>query len=268
MASAQVLLPMGSFAETSGTYVNVEGRWQEFQGCAQPVGEARPGWKILRVLGNLLGLDGFDYVSSDGRPRGAARTCAMALATTDGSGRGAQLRSERGGSTTERRDLRRRCASCAARRRCRRTRDWRGPRLSRAWPLLVAWWSGSIPPELQSAIIVTAADRRRDDSIVIAVAMLTLAERKVIGYMQLRIGPNRVSFFGLPILRGLAQPFADVIKLLLKEIIVPAALVALPVPDGAAASCWCPRSRPGPSSRFRRTSCSRTSMRASCTCSR
>jgi NADH-quinone oxidoreductase subunit H len=58
-------------------------------------------------------------------------------------------------------------------------------------------------------------------SIVIAVAMLTLAERKVIGYMQLRRGPNRIEIFGLPILRGLAQPFADVIKLLLKEIIVP-----------------------------------------------
>jgi NADH-quinone oxidoreductase subunit H len=53
------------------------------------------------------------------------------------------------------------------------------------------------------------------------VAMLTLAERKVIGYMQLRLGPNRISFFGMPILRGLAQPFADVIKLLLKEIVVP-----------------------------------------------
>ncbi|HEU4515989.1 MAG TPA: NADH-quinone oxidoreductase subunit NuoH [Steroidobacteraceae bacterium] len=58
-------------------------------------------------------------------------------------------------------------------------------------------------------------------SIVICVAMLTLAERKVIGYMQLRRGPNRIEIFGLPILRGLAQPFADVIKLLLKEIIVP-----------------------------------------------
>jgi NADH-quinone oxidoreductase subunit G len=64
MAMAQVLLPMGSFAETSGSYVNVEGRWQEFRGCAQPVGEARPGWKILRVLGNLLALEGFDYESS------------------------------------------------------------------------------------------------------------------------------------------------------------------------------------------------------------
>ena len=64
MSVARVLLPMGTFAETSGTYVNVEGRWQEFRGCAQAVGEARPGWKILRVLGNLLGLDGFDQESS------------------------------------------------------------------------------------------------------------------------------------------------------------------------------------------------------------
>jgi NADH-quinone oxidoreductase subunit G len=64
MAAAQVLLPMGTFAETSGTYVNIEGRWQEFRGCAQPVGEARPGWKILRVLGNLLDLEGFSQESS------------------------------------------------------------------------------------------------------------------------------------------------------------------------------------------------------------
>ncbi len=64
MQSAQILLPMGTFAETSGSYVNAEGRWQEFNGCARPVGEARPGWKILRVLGNLLDLDGFGYESS------------------------------------------------------------------------------------------------------------------------------------------------------------------------------------------------------------
>jgi NADH-quinone oxidoreductase subunit G len=64
MKIAQLMLPMGSFAETSGTYVNVEGRWQEFRGCAQPVGEARPGWKILRVLGNQLGLPGFGQESS------------------------------------------------------------------------------------------------------------------------------------------------------------------------------------------------------------
>jgi len=62
-AIARVMLPMGTFAETAGSYVSVEGRWQEFNGCAQPVGEARPGWKILRVLANLLGLEGFAYES-------------------------------------------------------------------------------------------------------------------------------------------------------------------------------------------------------------
>jgi NADH-quinone oxidoreductase subunit G len=56
---AQVLLPIADFAETSGTYVNAEGRWQGFQGAVAPPGSARPGWKVLRVLGNLLGLDGF-----------------------------------------------------------------------------------------------------------------------------------------------------------------------------------------------------------------
>jgi NADH-quinone oxidoreductase subunit G len=61
---AHVLLPMGTFAETSGTYVNCEGLWQSQTAAAAPVGEARPGWKVLRVLGNLLQLPGFDYQSS------------------------------------------------------------------------------------------------------------------------------------------------------------------------------------------------------------
>ena len=58
-------------------------------------------------------------------------------------------------------------------------------------------------------------------SIIIFMAFLTLAERRVIGNMQARIGPNRIKAFGLPIFRGYAQPFADVIKLMLKEIIIP-----------------------------------------------
>lgn len=57
--------------------------------------------------------------------------------------------------------------------------------------------------------------------ITLCVAFATLAERKIIGFMQLRKGPNRVSFFGIDLLKGLAQPFADVFKLILKEIIVP-----------------------------------------------
>jgi len=57
--------------------------------------------------------------------------------------------------------------------------------------------------------------------ITLCVAFATLAERKIIGFMQLRNGPNRVSFFGIDFFKGLAQPFADVLKLILKEIIVP-----------------------------------------------
>jgi NADH-quinone oxidoreductase subunit G len=62
---AHVLLPIGTFAESSGTYVNCEGLWQSQSGAATPVGAARPGWKVLRVLGNLLNLEGFEYQSSE-----------------------------------------------------------------------------------------------------------------------------------------------------------------------------------------------------------
>jgi NADH-quinone oxidoreductase subunit G len=62
---AHLILPIGTFAETSGTYVNLEGRWQSVPGAARPVGESRPGWKVLRVLANLLSLPGFDYTSSE-----------------------------------------------------------------------------------------------------------------------------------------------------------------------------------------------------------
>jgi NADH-quinone oxidoreductase subunit G len=56
-----VLLPAGIFAETSGSLVNIQGDIQSFTGAVSPAGEARPGWKILRVLGNLADLDGFDF---------------------------------------------------------------------------------------------------------------------------------------------------------------------------------------------------------------
>ena len=64
-AVAHIVLPIGSFAETSGTYVSTEGRWQSWAGAAKPPGESRPGWKVLRVLANLLNLHGIDFVSSE-----------------------------------------------------------------------------------------------------------------------------------------------------------------------------------------------------------
>ncbi len=62
---ADLMLPIGTFAETSGTYVNVAGTAQSFEGIANPVGESRPAWKVLRVLGNLVGEPEFDYVTSE-----------------------------------------------------------------------------------------------------------------------------------------------------------------------------------------------------------
>jgi len=65
LEAADLLLPIGTFAETSGTYVNVAGTWQSFSGVAKPVGESRPAWKVLRVLGNLVGAPGFEYATSE-----------------------------------------------------------------------------------------------------------------------------------------------------------------------------------------------------------
>ena len=62
---AHALLPVGPFTETSGTFVSTEGRVQSFRAVVQPLAETRPAWKVLRVLGNLLGIAGFDYDSSE-----------------------------------------------------------------------------------------------------------------------------------------------------------------------------------------------------------
>ena len=62
---ADVLLPIAPFSETSGTFVNAEGRVQSFHGVVKPAGEARPAWKVLRVLGNMLGVSGFDFDTSE-----------------------------------------------------------------------------------------------------------------------------------------------------------------------------------------------------------
>jgi NADH-quinone oxidoreductase subunit G len=61
---ADVLLPIAPWTETSGTFVNTEGRVQSFAAVVKPLGETRPAWKVLRVLGNLLGLSGFDQDDS------------------------------------------------------------------------------------------------------------------------------------------------------------------------------------------------------------
>lgn len=65
LENADILLPIAPFTETSGTFMSMEGRVQSFQAVTKPLGECRPGWKVLRVLANTLGLEGFDFNSSE-----------------------------------------------------------------------------------------------------------------------------------------------------------------------------------------------------------
>lgn len=88
MQYADVLLPMAAFAESAGTYINCEGRIQNANVAATPKGEARPAWKIMRVMGNFLELDGFEQVTIDDVTKeisleeanltGSARSCRLA----------------------------------------------------------------------------------------------------------------------------------------------------------------------------------------------
>ncbi len=61
MAFSDVLLPIAPFTETAGTFINSEGRTQSFHGVVKPLGETRPAWKVLRVLGSMLHVPGFEF---------------------------------------------------------------------------------------------------------------------------------------------------------------------------------------------------------------
>jgi NADH-quinone oxidoreductase subunit G len=88
-AVAHVVLPIGSFAETSGTYLNGEGRWQSWAGAAKLPGESRPGWKVLRVLGNLLNLPAMDFDSSEQVREALKSLCGARIDATRAIGGGA-----------------------------------------------------------------------------------------------------------------------------------------------------------------------------------
>jgi len=62
---AQVILPVSPFTETAGSFINTEGRLQSFVGVVKAQGETRPAWKVLRVLGNIMGMAGFDFDSAE-----------------------------------------------------------------------------------------------------------------------------------------------------------------------------------------------------------
>ncbi len=85
-ALADLMLPIAAFAETAGTLVNAEATWQTYRGAVAPPGEARPGWKVLRVLGNLLDLPGFDQDSQDEVAAEVRALCAVVSPSNDPRG--------------------------------------------------------------------------------------------------------------------------------------------------------------------------------------
>jgi len=96
---ANALLPIAPFSETSGTFISTEGRVQSFNGIVLPLAETRPAWKVLRVLGNLAGLPGFDYDSSEAVRRDAIGD-GIVLSRLDNSLRAAPV-AHVGGGTIE-----------------------------------------------------------------------------------------------------------------------------------------------------------------------
>jgi NADH-quinone oxidoreductase subunit G len=94
---ADVLLPIAPFTETSGTFISTEGRVQSFKGAVRPWGETRPAWKVLRVLGNLLNVPGFDYNDSES-VRDEALGGAAVSAKLDNALQGIAAQSTAGGA--------------------------------------------------------------------------------------------------------------------------------------------------------------------------
>ena len=162
---ADVLLPIAPFTETSGTYVNAEGRVQSAHGVVKPRGDARPAWKVLRVLGNLLGLAGFSFETLRGGPRRGARRrrddpgAAGRAARRGGAGRRAAVRPDAARSSASPT-----CRSTpsirssGARRRCS-SPPMRGRRTSAS--------RASLPPSAASSTARWCASRMGERSVVL-----------------------------------------------------------------------------------------------------
>jgi NADH-quinone oxidoreductase subunit H len=274
-AVADVILPLAPVAESEGSFFNLDGDPVTFAPAGRVSGEARPGWKILRKLGDSLGLEGFGQVrleelqdelradieagravaqsAPDLSPLDApkwvnglyrigevpmysidplCRRCHAAAAdrpcpkpfrrapsrrcrTTgfDAWRQGARASghaSRRVRGAGQRSGASRRCL--AAQRYLRGTRSRFGQRAGQRGGCLMP---GTFLDQLLYLAFTVAKILAIMVPLILAVAYYTYFERKVIGYMQIRMGPNRIGPWGL------FQPFADVFKLLLKEIILP-----------------------------------------------
>ncbi len=190
-AVAHVVLPIGAFAESAGTFVNAEGRWQSWAGAAKLVGESRPGWKVLRVLANLLNVPGIEFVSAE-EVREAVRTlCGArngATRSIDAAGGGGARRRLGAPRPPQRRRAVARHTSVSDRHAGARIGIFRqnqgrahGPRrdlIMWQWDPLRVWLSGQITPYWTDPLLTAVQILMVVVGLILIMAFYTLAERK------------------------------------------------------------------------------------------
>ena len=236
-ARADVILPGAAYTEKSGTYVNTEGRVQRGFLAVYPPGEAREDWKILRafseMVGHTLPYDTLDALRARleqvnpvfGRigflPRfGCSDQAGPAgdpAALSDAPFEPAIANYYQTDPISRASPTMAACTATFARHAAGRGGG------------IAAMRSFFFDTDIGLVILTFAEALALLVPLLIGVAYLTYAERKVLAAMQLRKGPNVVGPFGL------LQPFADALKMIMKETIIPAGLQPAAVPDGADA---------------------------------
>jgi hypothetical protein len=230
MEFSDVLLPIAPFTETSGSFINAEGRLQSFHAVVRPLGDTRPAWKVLRVLANMLEIPGFDFETSqdvlvratNAAPGAFSQIDATQLSNAVTGGVTASVSGAAGepvvASIYQLDGLVRRSPSLQLTADARMAREGGGSMIDALYNaglglLPFGWWTAAAWPVLWILLKIVCILA----PLMGAVAYLTLWERKLLGFHAGAPWPQPCRTVGL------LQPIADALKLMTKEIIQPTA---------------------------------------------